>query len=246
MVPGGNGHGRQYNAIMALLDKRFTVATYDRRQMSASKAKENKPLNPAQQARDIIAVIKALGYEKAYIFGNSAGAIFALQLAVSYPQYIEHLIAHEGPTLTILPEPEATELMDWFYTLLEIYKGQGMEAAFAQFNTKWRGMNDAGIPRAQPEPWNLTNFWENEVRYLSNYSPDIRKVVGNKVSVAVGVGKDSEGAFYANTVLAQKEIMGCPLVVFPGHHQTFENEPERFCPVLLETFDMLEKAKGGN
>jgi pimeloyl-ACP methyl ester carboxylesterase len=50
-VPGGGGNGGQYNNIMALLDKRFTVATYDRRQMSSSKAKENKLCNPAQNAR---------------------------------------------------------------------------------------------------------------------------------------------------------------------------------------------------
>ena len=38
-VPGGNGHGRQYSAIMGLLDTKYTVATFDRRQMSASQIK---------------------------------------------------------------------------------------------------------------------------------------------------------------------------------------------------------------
>jgi hypothetical protein len=41
-VLGGGGNSDQCNKIMALLDKRFTVATYDRPQMLSSNAKENK------------------------------------------------------------------------------------------------------------------------------------------------------------------------------------------------------------
>ena len=77
-VPGGGGNGDQYNKIMALLDKRFTVTTYDRRQMSSSKAKENKLYNPGQNARDIIAITKAIGRTKTSVFTNSGGGILAL------------------------------------------------------------------------------------------------------------------------------------------------------------------------
>jgi pimeloyl-ACP methyl ester carboxylesterase len=40
-VPGGGGNGDQYFKIMGMLDKSFTVATFDRRQMLSSRAKEN-------------------------------------------------------------------------------------------------------------------------------------------------------------------------------------------------------------
>ena len=84
LVPGGNGHGRQYNAIMGLLDTRFTVATFDRRQMSSSQVKgPNKNFNPAQQARDIVAITKSLGHKTSSVFASSGGGIIAFQMAVS-------------------------------------------------------------------------------------------------------------------------------------------------------------------
>ncbi|KAK4096956.1 hypothetical protein N658DRAFT_527397, partial [Parathielavia hyrcaniae] len=65
-VPGGNGHGRQFNNMIAALSDRYTCATFtfDRRQMSASKAEVNKKLSAPQQVRDIRAIIKAMGFEK--------------------------------------------------------------------------------------------------------------------------------------------------------------------------------------
>lgn len=79
-VPGGNGHERQFNPIMGLLDTHFTVATFDRRQTSASTSiAGNRPLNPAQQARDSIAVMKAIGYTTTSLCTSSSGEINGLQ-----------------------------------------------------------------------------------------------------------------------------------------------------------------------
>jgi pimeloyl-ACP methyl ester carboxylesterase len=65
---------------MGLLDTHLTVATFDRRQMSASTSiAGNRPLNPAQQARDIIAVMKAIGYTTTSLCTSSSGGINGLQ-----------------------------------------------------------------------------------------------------------------------------------------------------------------------
>lgn len=119
-VPGGGGNGNRYNKIMALLDKRLTVATYDRRQMSSSKAKENKLFNPVQNARDIIAITKAIGRSKTSVFANSGGGILALELAVSYPEALEHLILHEVPTIFLLED--ASFQLNRCFEILETYK----------------------------------------------------------------------------------------------------------------------------
>jgi pimeloyl-ACP methyl ester carboxylesterase len=39
-----------------------------------------------KQARDIAAVIKALGFEKAILFGSSLGGIIGFQFAVDFPE----------------------------------------------------------------------------------------------------------------------------------------------------------------
>ncbi|KAK3901103.1 Alpha/Beta hydrolase protein, partial [Staphylotrichum tortipilum] len=95
-IPGGNGHGRQFFPLMAAFSNRFTCATFDRRQMSASQVPVNKRLSPPQKARDIRAVIAALGFDKATLFGSSSGGIFALQFAHDFPSMVEHVVAHEA------------------------------------------------------------------------------------------------------------------------------------------------------
>ena len=238
-VPGGGGNGDQYNNIMALLDKRFTVATYDRRQMSSSKAKENKLCNPAQNARDIIAITKAIGRTKTSVFANSGGGILALQLAVSYPEALEHLILHEVPTISLLED--STFQLDRCFEILETYKKEGIPAAMGLFATQLVGMGSAG--NFKPDVANLHNWFQNEVLVMTIYCPDLRKVVQNKVSVAVMAGEKSKDAFYARTTIKQAEFMQCPRVVVPGAHFGFNFEAEAFAPVLIETLDMLEKKR---
>jgi pimeloyl-ACP methyl ester carboxylesterase len=143
--PGGNGHGLQFNNMLALISDSYTCARFDRRQMTNSHAKENKAFNP-QQARDIIALIKDQGFEKAIIFGSSLGGILGFQLAIDHPEIVEHLIAHEAPTANLIPEYSPT--CEWFLNgPLETFKKSGPEAAWEEFagNTT-DGFMDEGVP----------------------------------------------------------------------------------------------------
>jgi pimeloyl-ACP methyl ester carboxylesterase len=74
-IPGGNGYGLQLNKMLVLLSDTNTYATFDRHQMTNSLAKVKKVFNPPKQARDIIVIIKALGFKKAIILGSSLGRI---------------------------------------------------------------------------------------------------------------------------------------------------------------------------
>jgi hypothetical protein len=57
------GDGKQFNKIMTKLDQHFTVVAYDRREASAGKNTTNKPLNPVQHCRDIIAIARLLSQD---------------------------------------------------------------------------------------------------------------------------------------------------------------------------------------
>lgn len=240
-IPGGNGHGRQYDPILPYLALKFTVATYDRRQMSSSLPdcpfEEFSPLNPAQQARDARAIMKSLGFSKTAIFGSSLGGVIAFQFAVSYPESLSMVLCHEAPTFSLLPD--STKYLDWFFELLGIYRSFGAEVAQNAFNVMMVGMED-GLPRQTPEPWNQRNFWANEVLTASTYCPDLRQIVNSGVPIAVGYGTKSLNAAYCRTTIAQEEILGCKRIEFPGHHQGFETEPVEFANVLLKTLKDLE------
>lgn len=241
-VPGGNGHGRQFNPLIAALSNKYTCVTFDRRQMSASQVKVNKRLNPPQQARDIRAVIQALGFEKSIIFGSSSGGIFSLQFAHDFPEMVDHLISHEAPTVTLLPD--ASSLIEWFLHLMEVYETRGLEQAASEFGAKLIGYDDEGIPKvAKPEPENPRNFWDNEFLVLLSYVPNLWRLVENKTSVGLMRGVRCKDAFFARTTIEQAKILDCPLLLVPGHHQGFEAETKEFLPYLIEMLDTLEKKR---
>ncbi|KAI6784326.1 uncharacterized protein J7T54_006371 [Emericellopsis cladophorae] len=206
-VPGGNGHGRQFNAIMAGLMSKFTCATFDRRQMSASQVKVNKRLSPPQQARDIRAIIKALGFHKAIIFGSSSGGIFGFQFAHDFPEMVDHLISHEAGITCFLPD--ATETYEQLFHLNRVFETEGLEAAAAQFATLLVGYDAEGIPKTvPPEPENVRNFWENEMPSLLGYTPNLLRIKENKTSVGVMRGALCKDAFYARAIEEQAKVLG--------------------------------------
>ncbi|KAH6986786.1 Alpha/Beta hydrolase protein [Ilyonectria destructans] len=241
-IPGGNGHGRQFNNIIAALSDRFTCATFDRRQMSASQVKVNKKLSPPQQARDIRAIIKAMGFDKSILFGSSSGGIFAFQFAHDFPEMVDHMISHEAGTIAILPD--ASRLFEWFLHLMEVFETRGLEQVASEFEEKLTGYNDEGIPKTlPPEPENPRNFWENEFPVLLGYVPNLWRLIENKTSIGTMRGVRCKDAFFARAPEEQAKILGCPCFVVPGHHQGFEVETKEFVPYLLEMLDILEKKR---
>ncbi|KAM0355096.1 hypothetical protein ACHAPU_000954 [Fusarium lateritium] len=230
---------------MAALSDRFTCATFDRRQMSASQVPVNKPLSPPQQARDIRAVIKAVGFDKAIIFGSSSGGIFGFQFAHDFPEMVVHFIAHEAGLSILLPD--ATQITEWMYHLLQVHETQGLEQVAKEFDTCLIGYDDEGIPNPlSPEPGNQKNFWENEFRPLVGYCPNLFRIKENHVSIGVMRGARCKDAFYCRSIEEQAKILQCPRMVVPGHHEGFQCETKEFVPCLLEMLEKLEKAALSN
>lgn len=104
MIPGGNGDAGFYTSVADILADEFRVITYDRRGNSRSTRNEPKNFEVSQQARDAVAVLEAVGHPSAYVFGNSGGAIFALEMAARHPQAVKAMIVHEPPVIRLLPD----------------------------------------------------------------------------------------------------------------------------------------------
>ena len=242
LVPNGWGHGSQYNNIMPFLATKYTVATFDRRQMSASKAKVNKTISHPQQARDIAAVIRALGYSKAILFGSSLGGVITFQFGIDHPQMVDVLIAHEAPTTVLMPE--ASKGVDGALALRELYLSAGAETAREVFERNFQSLGEDEIPaHSSPSPENVVNFFENEFLLGAMYCPDLRKLVKNKISTGVLAGKRSGNSISAEATLYQAELLGCERMVVPGNHFGFEVEAVEFAPAMMEMVDLLQKKK---
>src|SRR5438094_1963867 len=117
-----------------------TVVTYAPRGLGRSKRKDGRVENvPNLQARDLHALIEALGAGPVEMFASSGGAVTALALVAAYPRDLTTLVAHEPPLIPVLPDAEAAERAR--SRVLEAYQAKGSNAGMAAFiaMTSWRG-----------------------------------------------------------------------------------------------------------
>src|SRR5262249_32205027 len=57
----------------------------------------------SQQSRDAVAVLRAPGETSAFVFGNSSGAVIALDMAKTHAQSVRAIVAHEPPLARVHP-----------------------------------------------------------------------------------------------------------------------------------------------
>ncbi|KAE9374927.1 alpha/beta-hydrolase [Stipitochalara longipes BDJ] len=246
LVPGGAGHGSQFLDIMPYFTSKFQPATFSRRQHGLSTPLPGTSfgyLNPAQQARDILAVADALGFgnQKLYLFSSSGGGVISFQLAAMHPKRVAHLIAHEMPCAALLPDSE--KLLDFIIAVHATYLSDGAAAAYELFLPRFPGYED--VPRlGGAAEGDEERFLKYELLPLSLYTPDLRRVKESGVSVAFTYGKLSRDASYVRSTIELASVLGCQRYLVPGNHTGFRYEPEAFATEILKNFaDMEEKER---
>ncbi|MBD2766843.1 alpha/beta hydrolase [Hymenobacter sp. BT664] len=229
-IPGGNGEAASYRPIADQLAGRFTVITYDRRGFSRSSGDVTADLNMAQQARDVVAVMRAAGYERSLVFGSSAGANIGLKLAADHPNQVAALLAHEPPVLRLLPDAAAQ--VAFTAEVHRVFLAQGPQPAMKLFMSQMVGFS-AGhpVPNAQQRQ-NSSFFLGKELLNIADFVPDLAAIRVARVEVTMLRGALSGEAFYARTVPIVAEQLGCPVVTVPGNHLGYLLESEAFAQML--------------
>ena len=241
LIAGGGGNGSRFNQSMPILATKYHVCTFDRRGNTDSVVPKPKLLNPVQQARDVVAIIKALGYSKAIIFGTSGGGIIAFQLAVSYAQHVSKLITHETPTMALLPD--ADTVLDYIFETMAINEERGWKAASFHHLSMFEGLIDS--PQSEEEQKNPNGqfFFNFEFQVLSIFTPNmarLRELCEAGLKIAVAAGKESGDVSYARTTKVQAELIGCQHHVWPGEHLIYEFDPEGFAHALLHSIESVD------
>ena len=77
---------------------------YDRRANGRSTMNNPQNFEISQQSRDAVAVLQAAGETSAFVFGNSSGAVIALDMATTQPQAVRAVVVHEAPLPRVLPD----------------------------------------------------------------------------------------------------------------------------------------------
>jgi pimeloyl-ACP methyl ester carboxylesterase len=91
------------------LASRFRLLNYHRRGYGQS-GPVTPPFSIAQQAQDLIALLDALGIERASLAGHSFGANVALQAALMYPDRV-HALALIEPPIPFLMLPDSAQVI---------------------------------------------------------------------------------------------------------------------------------------
>ena len=99
MVLGLSHRLPHWGQLPAMLAERLFVVTFDCRGMGQSE-KRDEPFTIADEVADILAVMDAVGLEKAAVYGRSRGGMLAQALALQAPERVSSLIlsgtSHRG------------------------------------------------------------------------------------------------------------------------------------------------------
>jgi pimeloyl-ACP methyl ester carboxylesterase len=91
LLHGAEADHSMFDAFGALLAPHFTVIAYDQRD-SGETRNPPSPYGLAELADDAGALIAALGYARAHVFGTSLGGVIAQLLAARHPARIDRLV----------------------------------------------------------------------------------------------------------------------------------------------------------
>jgi pimeloyl-ACP methyl ester carboxylesterase len=251
MIPGGGGAGGAYALVADILSDEYKAITYDRRSCSRSTINFPEHFDVAQQSRDAAAVIKAAGEESAFIFGNSGGAVIALDMAATQAHVVRGVIAHEPPLARV--HPDADKWQRFFqsvyrssftfgstFAMMKFAFGIGVDVQFFKAYKAVRAARKA--VEASSEPYMsrklLTKFFlRQELLPVTHYLPDFQAIKKNSVRVIMAAGKRSleKKRFYAEVAKIVAEKLGCEFVEFPGHHGSFFDMPNEWSMTIRKS-----------
>jgi pimeloyl-ACP methyl ester carboxylesterase len=253
MISGGLGDALYYAASAPLLARDYTVLTYDRRGNSRSPQQRDGVMRVEEQSADAVALVEAHGGGPALVFGNSGGAVIALDMAAHHSQHVAGVVAHEPPIAAVLPE--ADELTAFFDELQATIDAGGdyMSAyyAFMERNGRPVPAQEAGFMEAaaagkldgsDPVVRMLANirfFVTAEMRAFVVYGPDLDGIRASGVPVVMVGGHETRAQFYCRAGEVVAERLGVDFVEIPGHHTSFAEDPVPFVEHLRPLLDRL-------
>ncbi len=223
-----------YERTAQLLARHFRVITYDRRGVSRSVSKAGARFDMDAQVSDALALLDALGIERAAICGASAGAIVGIGVLRCAPARVERLVLYEPPFASLLEDGAA-----WVAEMKDLIKRRRFNTATLHF-LESIGEPD---PRAEEKPQevslremgNLSHFLQAEFSVFMDEKPDFALCRQYQDKVIVAIGDRGSELPYARGARLFAEQVGIKPVYFPGGHNCPSELPREFAVNLLGT-----------
>jgi pimeloyl-ACP methyl ester carboxylesterase len=231
-----------------------TVVTYDPRGVTRSKRTDDATQStPEQHGDDLHRLISTLDAEAVDLFASSGGAVNALALVAKHPEQVRTLVAHEPPTVQVLPDRD--QAIAASRDVYDTYHRSGMGPAMAKFIalTSHQGPLPADyLDQPAPAPGDFGLPTEDDgsrddpllgesIVPTARFQPDFEALRAASTHVILAAGVESRGQLTYRAAAAIAERLGTGLVEFPSHHGGFlggefgwRGEPEAFAVKLRE------------
>ena len=229
-----------------------TVVTYDPRGVGRSERTDDAlESNPDQHADDLHRLIAELGDEPVDIFGSSGGAVVGLALVAKHPEQVRTLVAHEPPSMQVLPD--RTEALAAVDAIRETYEREGFGAGMARFMvlSSVRGPIPADFaeqPAPPPDTFGMPTeddgsrddvMLRQNIVGTTHYEYDFDGLRAAPTRIVIGAGAESEGEMAHRAAIEVAKRLGEDAVIFPSHHGGFlggefgwRGDPDAFAETL--------------
>lgn len=217
------------------LSKRFTVYIYDRRGYSRSKSIVSGDYTIQSQVNDALALLKTIN-TPCYLVAHSAGCAIAAELLISHPEFIKKSLLFEPVFMDYLSD---SNLYQKEVKQINKYIKQGRYTiALAQFlqilgpsNNQLSKYTSEQLKRSTK---NSMHFIKNEYNSFIQYNPDISSLPTKKIMI--GLSEESHTKIFGTISINLSNILNCPLIAFPGGHNTPFDFPIEFSYKVEEIF----------
>ena len=221
----------------------YTVITYDRRGYGKSNTAECPDYTVHAQAEELVSILQAECREPAWIVGNSAGGLVALEAALWHPELIKGMILIE-PSLGYEPE-ERKKLLDWNKELNEYLEAGKIKRALPAFSrvigSSKSNDNSITLEEMKKTYQNLQAFMFGELNEIQHYLPPIEQLRQLEMPVTIAVTEEGRESIFATSSLTAAEMIGWPVAWFPGNHNVAKEMPEEFSESVHRLLREMDK-----
>ncbi len=241
LIPGAAGTGEVFRPLAHALISHYQVVIYDRRGFSRSSldGPQDYDHRLATDADDIRRLIEHLTDQPATVFGNSSGALVALEVLIQHPERVQTVVAHEPPVVSRLSD--AAKWWAFFDRIYDSSRKNGIPKAMHQFVSMVVGREEHQvIERAMTQQANEytranTAYWmEHELRQYPRIELDRARLAAHARQILLVGGRDAQDKVSYQSSKALARQLGLPLVDVPGGHIGFVTAPAEFAAALID------------
>lgn len=216
-----------FTGISQLLMANYRVITYDRRGYGNSLRYEGMGFSVAEQAQDVVDILTKTCREPAWIIGNSAGGLIAIEACMTNPDLVRGMLLIE-PSFSF--DQECQQAMKQWNHELNTYLASGhIKRALPAFH-RVVGNNGASarsisLSEMKKVYNNLFNFMHGELNEIQRYAPLKRQLSLIDIPLQILVTDSGRDSIFGKSSLALAKEMDWKINFLPGYHNALKDDP---------------------